>query len=65
MTDHNLIERVDKLLSPSKPPPEWGSANLSSTPAQVAIQDLARRTEALESALREVARELQKLSHQD
>ena len=63
LTD-TLMERVDKLVQPSKPPLEWGNPLLSTTPTSVAVRELAARTEALESALREIALELQKLSHQ-
>jgi hypothetical protein len=56
------MERVDKLLPPSKPPPEWGSPRLSTTPTSLAIGEFALRTEALEEAVREIALEVQKAS---
>jgi hypothetical protein len=58
-----LIERVDKLVHPSKPA-EWGNPLLSTTPTSIAIQELAARTQALENAVREIALEVQKLSAQ-
>jgi hypothetical protein len=42
--------------------PEWGSASLSTTPTSLAVQDLAARVEALETAVREIAREVQQLA---
>jgi len=61
LTD-TLMERVDKLVQASKPPPEWGSPLLSTTPTSVAVQELAAQVVALEKALREIALEVQKLS---
>ncbi len=61
LTD-TLIERVDKLIPPSKRPPKWGHASLSTTPTTLAVRNLAARTEALEEAVREIALEVQKLS---
>jgi hypothetical protein len=52
---------VKSLLHPSKPL-EWGHPLVSTTPTSVAIDELTRRTEALENALREVALAVQKLS---
>ena len=63
LTD-TLMERVEKLVRPGKPPIEWGSPHLSTTPTSIAIEELALRTEALASALREIALEVQKLSNQ-
>jgi hypothetical protein len=57
-----LMERVDKLVQPGKPPPEWGNPRLSTTPTSVAVRELAARTEALEDAVRAIALEVQKLS---
>ena len=51
-----LIERVDKLVEASKQP------LLSTTPTTDAIGELAARTKALESAMREIALEVQKLN---
>lgn len=64
LTD-NLMERVEKLVSPSKPPLEWGNPLLSTTPTPLAIRELALRTEALENALREIALEVRKLTVKD
>jgi len=61
LTD-TLMERVDKLVQASKATPEWGSPLLSTTPTSVAVQELAAQVEALGSALREIALEVQKLS---
>ena len=63
LTD-TLMERVDKLVRPTKPALEWGSPRLSTTPTSLAIQELAERTEALENAMREIALEVQRLSAQ-
>jgi len=60
-----LIERVDRLVRASKVPLKWGSPRLSVTPSSVAIPQLAAQVEALESAVREIALEVQKLSAQD
>ena len=57
-----LVERVEKLVHSQKPPSVWGNPRLSSTPTSLAIRELAIRTEALEDAVREIAREIQKLS---
>lgn len=56
------MERVQKLVPPTKPPCEWGNPVLSTTPKPLAIQDLALRLEALENAVREIAFEVHKLS---
>jgi hypothetical protein len=61
LTD-TLIERVDKVVPASKAPLEWGSPRLSVTPTSVAIAQLAAQVEALESAVREIALEVQRLS---
>ena len=58
LTD-TLMERVENLLPPSKPPLEWGNPRLSTTPTSIAIENLALRTEALEDAVREIALEVQ------
>jgi hypothetical protein len=58
---NSLADRLERLLHPSKPL-EWGHPLVSTTPTSVAIDELTRRTEALENALREVALEVQKLS---
>ena len=63
LTD-TLMERVDKLVHASKSPHEWGSPHLSATPSSVAIRELAAEIEALKSAVREIALEVQKLSAQ-
>ena len=56
-----LIERVDKLVQASQAPREWGSPHLSATPTSLAIQELPKEIEALQSAVRETALEVQKL----
>ena len=53
------MERVEKLLPPSEAPLEWGDPRLSTTPTSIAMEKLAARTEALEHAVREIAREVQ------
>jgi hypothetical protein len=58
LTD-TLMERVEKLLPPGELPLEWGNPRLSTTPISMAIESLARRTEALEAAVREIALEVQ------
>ncbi len=63
LTD-SLTDRVERLLHPSKPL-EWGHPLVSTTPTAVAIDDLTRRTGALENALREIALEVQKLSDEE
>jgi len=59
-----LVERVEKLVQAENPPRVWGNPRLSSTPSSLAIRELAVRTEALQDAVREIAREVQKLSDQ-
>ena len=63
LTD-SLTDRVERLLHPSRPL-EWGHPLVSTTPTSVAIDDLTRRTEALENALREIALEVQKLADEE
>jgi hypothetical protein len=57
-----LTDRIERLLHYSKSPIEWGHPRVSMTPTSVAIQELVLRTEAIENALREIAREVQKLT---
>ena len=57
-----LVERVEKLVQSENPPLMWGNPRLSSTPTSIAIRELAARTEALQDAVREIAREVQRLS---
>ena len=57
-----LMERLDKLVQPGDRPLEWGNPLLSVTPQSLAIHDLAARTGALESAIREIAYEVEKLT---
>ena len=57
-----LADTLNKLIRPSRPARKWGNPLLSTTPSPIAIQELALRTEALENAVREIAREVQKLS---
>lgn len=59
-----LIERVDALIQTGKEPLEWGSPQLSTTPASLAVRELAAQVEALDRAVREIALEVQKLSNQ-
>jgi hypothetical protein len=63
LTD-TLMERVNNLVHARDTPPEWGNPLLSTTPTSLAVRELAVRTEALESAVREIALEVQKLSAQ-
>ena len=63
LTD-TLMERVEKLLPPRKPPLEWGNPRHSTTPTSIAIENLALRTEALEDAVREIALDVRKASDQ-
>ncbi len=61
-TNNTLLERVEELIQPpSERPLVWGNPLLSVTPASMAIRDLAVRTVALETAVREIANELQRL----
>jgi len=57
-----LTERVEKLLQPCNRPLEWGHPGSGTTPASLAIRELAAQTRALEKAMREIAFEVQKLS---
>jgi hypothetical protein len=59
-----LMNRVSRLLPATDARPEWGSASLSTTPTSLAVQDLAARVEALENAVREIAREVQQVATQ-
>ena len=59
-----LIEKVEQLVQAGKAPREWGSPHLSTTPISLAIQELANEIDALQSAVREIALEVQKLSAQ-
>jgi len=64
LTD-TLMKRVDKLVQAGTGAPrEWGSPLLSVTPPSIAIRELAAEIEALKSAVREIALEVQKLSAQ-
>jgi hypothetical protein len=62
LTD-TLMTRVAELV-PESTAVEWGHPALTTTPASVAIAELAQRTTAIEAALREIAREVQKLTEQ-
>lgn len=57
-----LVERVDELVHPVERPLVWGNPLLSTTPTSLAVHDLALRVEALEAAVGEIARALQRLS---
>ncbi len=62
LTTNTLLERVDELIQPpSERPLFWGNPLLSVTPASMAIRDVAMRTVALETAVREIAGEVQRL----
>src|SRR5690349_14810124 len=60
LTD-TLNERVNKLI-PRDKSSEWGSPHLSVTPLSVAVSQLAADVAALQTAVREMALEIQKLS---
>ena len=60
--EDTLLERVNKLVQALDRPTEWGNPLVSTTPQTHAIRDLALRTEALENAVREIAREIEKLT---
>jgi hypothetical protein len=51
-----LVERVEKLVQAGKEP------LLSGTAPSLAIRELLQRNDALEHALREIAREVEKLT---
>ena len=51
-----LVERVDKLVQAGTVP------LLSTTPTSVAVRELLFRTEALATAVREIALEVQRLA---
>jgi hypothetical protein len=59
-----LVERVEELLPTGDSEAVWGNPLLSVTPVPVSIHGLAVRTEALERAVIEIAREVQRLSEQ-
>jgi hypothetical protein len=61
LTD-TLNERVNKLIPRDKALSEWGSPHLSVTPLSLAVQQLAADVAALQTAVREMALEIQKLS---
>jgi hypothetical protein len=52
----NLVARVEKLIQAGKEP------LLSGTAPSLAIRELLQRNDALEDALREIAREVEKLT---
>jgi hypothetical protein len=56
-----LMERLNTLIQPADRPLEWGNPLSSTTPQSLAIQDLAERTGALETVVRELVDEVQKL----
>jgi hypothetical protein len=64
LTD-TLVERVDELVQPpNERPLVWGNPLLSVTPTSMAVRELAVRTEALESAVRQIAFEVQEFLDQ-
>jgi hypothetical protein len=60
-----LVEHVEELVHPIERPLVWGNPLLSTTPTPLAVHDLALRVEALEAAVREIARDLQRLLDDD
>ena len=60
-----LVERVEELIPAGASEPIWGNPLLSMTPVHVSIYELALRTEALEKAVLEIAREVQRLSERE
>jgi hypothetical protein len=58
-----LTERVDHLIHRAgESLVGWGNPLLSSTPASMAIRDLAERIEVLEEAVREIALQMERLA---
>lgn len=57
-----LVDRVEELIPTGDAEVVWGNPLLSVTPVPMSIHDLALRTEALERAVMEIAREVQRLS---
>jgi hypothetical protein len=57
-----LVDRVEELIPTGDAEVVWGNPLLSVTPVPTSIHDLALRTEALERAVMEIAREVQRLS---
>ena len=58
-----LTERVEALIQEQRLSADaWGSPHLSTTPRSLALENLAAEVAALESAVREIAREVQRLS---
>ena len=57
-----LVERVDDLLRAVDRPVGWGHALCSTTPNALALEDLALRTQVLETAVREIALEVQNIT---
>jgi hypothetical protein len=60
-----LVERIEELLPRSDRKRVWGDPMLSMTPVPLSIHELALRTEALEEAVTEIAREVERLSTQE
>lgn len=57
-----LVERVAELIPTGDAEVVWGNPLQSMTPIRMSVHELAVRTEALEKAVSEIAREVQRLS---
>jgi predicted RNase H-like nuclease (RuvC/YqgF family) len=58
-----LTERVEAHISVHHPAePEWGSPHVTTTPLSLRVENLVREVAHLEEAVREIAREVQRLS---
>jgi hypothetical protein len=58
-----LTERVEALIQVHHPAEaEWGSPHVSTTPRSLAFEKLVAEVAALEDAVRQIAREVEKLS---
>jgi hypothetical protein len=60
-----LVERVEELIPTADAEVVWGNPLQWTTPLHMAIHELAVRTEALEKAVKEIAREVQRLSAEE
>lgn len=58
-----LTERVEAHISVHHPAePEWGSPHVATTPLSLRVENLVGEVVHLEEAVREIAREVQRLS---
>ena len=58
-----LTERVEAHIAVHHPEePEWGSPHVATTPLSLRVENLVREVAHLEEAVREIAREVQRLS---